>query len=521
MNRAASAPTYCDLLVETLTRNPMRDAFVLGDRRMTYAEAASLVSRTEQVLHQLGVRRGGTVAVLSPNVPEAWIVQAATHLLGARFTGLHALGSIADQVFICDDAEVDVIVVHPKFEATGAAVRDGSASVRHLLTLGPSEAGRDLLRLVETVDARPLAAIEVDEEDTTWLQYTGGTTGKPKGAMISHRAVVQQVQSVAAGWALPERPIYHAAAPITHGAALALVPALMRGGTVVLEQGFDPEQWLTTLAAERVNYAFAVPTMLYTLMDTTDVGAFDTSSLQTLVYGAAPMAPQRIEEAHGVFGPVLFQAYGQSESFGMGTNLRHEEHDPVGRPGLLSSCGRPVPGVTIELLGDDDHPVGEGQVGELCVRSRAVMNGYWKREAETAQALRGGWLHTSDMAVRDDEGFYHLVDRKKDMIVTGGFNVYPKEIEDVLTSAPEVSAAAVIGVPDARWGEQVRAYVVVRPGAAVDAAVLTALVRDRKGPHQTPKMIELVDELPMTAVGKIDKKALRSRHWSPGTRQVN
>jgi fatty-acyl-CoA synthase len=205
----------------------------------------------------------------------------------------------------------------------------------------------------------------------------------------------------------------------------------------------------------------------------------------------------------------------------MSTSLRKDEHDPVARPDLLTSCGRAAAGIRIELLDDDGAPVPDGAVGEISVRSRVIMNGYWKRARETADALRDGWLRTGDMGVRDDGGFLHIVDRKKDMIVTGGFNVYPKEIEDVLTGHESVWEAAVIGLPDEKWGESVTAFVVPRPGMEIDTAALTALVKRRKGTHQAPKRVEVVSELPTTGVGKIDKKALRAIHWVGQNRHVH
>ncbi|ORV51703.1 acyl-CoA synthetase [Mycobacterium europaeum] len=518
---AATGPNYSSLIVEALTRYPTREAFVLGDRRVTYAEAADTTARIQRVMHDHRVGRGCGVGVLSPNAPEVFMTQAAAFLSGARYSGLHPMGSISDHVFLCDDAEIELLVVHPKFAEAAAIIAERAASVRHVLTIGPTGGFPDLLELAGRVAPGPLRALPVDEEEVGWLQYTGGTTGKPKGAMLSHRALVQEVQSLTAGWGLPENPRYLAASPITHAAVLPLLPTLLRGGTVVLQQGFDPDAWLRAVEAERVNYTFLVPTMLYTLLDKTDPGAVETSSLETLVYGAAPMSAARIEEAQEVFGPVLLQVYGQTECMGMTTSLRKDEHDPVRRPELLASCGRPVPGVEVQLLDDAGSPVADGEIGEIAVRSRNLMNGYWKRPDETAAALRGGWLHTGDMARRADDGFFYIVDRKKDMIVTGGFNVFAKEVEDAIAAHADVSAVAVIGVPDEKWGEAITAFVVARPDATIDADQLIASVRARKGPHQAPKRLEIVTDLPMTAVGKIDKKALRARHWADRSRQIN
>ncbi|MDT7681756.1 MAG: fatty-acyl-CoA synthase [Pseudonocardiales bacterium] len=513
--------TYGDVIAEAFGRFAEREAFVDGDRRVSYAESADLTGRIQRLLVELGLGRGGALGALSPNTPEVYFAQAATFLLGARYSGLHPLGSVADHVFLCDDAGIEVLVVHPDFAETGAAIAEQARTVRHLLTLGPAEVGQDLIAACAGMGSAPLRAPVLNEEEIAWVQYTGGTTGRPKGAMLSHRALVQQVQSCTISWGLPERPRYLASSPITHAAVLPVLPTLARGGTVVLHRSFDPEHWLRTVAREKVNYAFVVPTMLYTMLDRADPGRFDTSSLDSLVYGAAPMSPARIAETQDVFGPVVMQAYGQTECIGMATTLRKDEHDPLHRPRLLSSCGRSVAGVRVELLDDDGTAVPHGEVGELSVRSRVLMSGYRGRPEETAEVLRDGWLRTGDMAMRDPEGFLHIVDRKKDMIVTGGFNVFPKEVEDVIAAEAGVSAVAVIGVPDDHWGEAVTAFVVVRPGAVVDPDQLRAAVRARKGAHQTPKRVEIVPELPMTAVGKVDKKALRTAHWSGQQRFVH
>ena len=514
-------PSYADLIAEALTRFPQRDAFVLDERRLTYAQVADLVARTQQLLVERGLRPGAGVGVLSPNVPELFVVQAATYLLGARYSGLHPMGSIDDHAFLVEDAEIEVLFVHPKFAGTAIEVAARVDSIRHVISFGPSEAGPDLLDLCEKAGASRLQVASVDEEEVAWLQYTGGTTGRPKGVMLSHRAMTQEVQTVTASWGLPERPIYLASSPLTHAALLPVVPVLARGGTVVLQQGFQPEAWLSAIETEKVNYAFVVPTMLYTLLDKADPAARDTSSLETVCYGAAPMSPPRLVEAQEALGPVLQQIYGQTECCGMTTSLRKDEHDPAGRPELLTSCGRPVAGVRVEILDDQDNAVTDGEVGEIAVRSRVVMNGYWKREDETAETLRDGWLRTGDMGIRDPEGFFHLVDRKKDMIVTGGFNVYPREIEDVLVGHYSVREAAVVGLPDEKWGESVTAFVVARPGADVDTAALQALVRERKGSHQVPKRVEIVSELPTPGVGKIDKKALRAAYWAGEDRGIH
>jgi fatty-acyl-CoA synthase len=256
------------------------------------------------------------------------------------------------------------------------------------------------------------------------------------------------------------------------------------------------------------------------LLDHPRTRSVDFSRLHSLMYGAAPMTPARIREAIGVFGPVLVQGYGQTEAPNTLLTLTREDHLSQDDR-RLASAGRPYPGITLAVLDDDDRPVTQGQVGEICVRGSLVMSGYWKQPEQTAQALRNGWLHTGDMAWQDEEGYFYIVDRKKDMIISGGFNVYPKEIENVLATHAAVASVAVIGVPDPKWGEAVKAVVVLRPGASTTEAELMALAREKKGPVAAPKSVDFVESLPVTALGKPDKKALRARYWGGQQRAVN
>jgi fatty-acyl-CoA synthase len=512
-----SGISYSALIVEALTRHRDRTAFIQDDCGVSYADAADRTARLRRVLADKGSAKGSCIGALSVNSPDVWMVQAAICLTGAMYTGLHPLGSIDDHVDLCEDAEVDILVVHPKFAEIGAAIFARATNIKHLLTLGPADVGEDLLALCAQAAPEPLTRGGAEEEDIAWLQFTGGTTGRPKAAMISHRAMVQEVFSLTASWRLPLDPRILIATPITHAGVLPILPTLLRGGTVVLQAGFDAERWLAAVEAHRINFVFTIPTVLYALLDHGGLDRFDLSSLETVVYGASPMSPSRIDEAQRVLGQTLLQGYGQTECVGMATSLLPSEHDPANR----TSCGRAVAGALVDVFDEDGQPVPTGTVGELCVRSRAVMSGYWKRPEETAEVLRNGWLHTGDMAFRSEAGFFHIVDRKKDMVISGGFNVYPREIEDVLADDPSVSMAAVIGVPDPKWGEAVKAFVVPRPGAIPDTDALIASVRARKGPHYAPKSIEVVDQLPLTKVGKIDKKALRATYWAGLERAVN
>jgi fatty-acyl-CoA synthase len=258
--------------------------------------------------------------------------------------------------------------------------------------------------------------------------------------------------------------------------------------------------------------------MVYVLLDHPRLDQTDLSSLELILYGASPMSPTRLVEGLERIGPIFSQLYGQTECYPVSV-LRKEDHD-ARRPELFASCGFPIASCSVSLRDEDDNEVDPGEAGEICVRAAHAMEQYWKRPEQTAETFKGGWLHTGDIARADERGYLYIVDRKKDMIVSGGFNIFPREVEDVLSSHPDVAMAAVIGVPHEKWGEAVAALIVVKAGTTPSAEALMQLVKDRKGGPHAPKQVEFVDALPLTAVGKVDKKVLRAKYWAGQARQV-
>ena len=518
-DRLRREATYVDLLLWALDRFPDRVALIEGEREVTYREVRDRISQLATALGRLGFERGNGVMVLSGNLAEALLVGLAVRTLGSWQGALHPLGSVEDQAFILEDSEALGLVFDPAlYESHAAEIAARLPSLKHVLSLGPSSVGEDLSALADAETAGPVTSV-AEADDICSLGYSGGTTGRPKGVVQQHRTVVEMNNLIRTNWQLPHDIRFLAATPISHAAACFVLPTWMEGGTVVLQRGFEPQAFYDAVERHRITLTFLVPTMLYALLDHPATQTADVSSLETVVYGAAPMSPTRLREALDVFGPVFLQLYGQAEAPATVTVLRKEEHD-LDRPHLFGSCGQPVPGVEVALLDDDEGEVATGEVGEICVRGRIVTSGYWKRPELTAETF-GNWLHTGDMATRDADGYLYIVDRKKDMIISGGFNVYPREIEDVLTSHPDVAMAAVIGIPDDKWGEAVKALVVARPGTSVDADALVTLVREQKGKVYAPKSLDLVDELPLTGIGKPDRKAIRARYWQAGERQVH
>lgn len=511
--------TYADMIVTALTRHSERAAFVQDSQAISYAAARDLVARIVRVFHGSGVMNGKTVAVLAPPRAESWLAMAATHLSGASFSALHPLASLDDHAFVCDDAEVHTLVADMEAHGERATqLLERCPSIRQLLSLGPSTDAVDLLDAAVSGDAAQLAT-DVRPDDLCMLIYTGGTTGRAKGVMLSQRAAAMMALNALAEYEIPTRPRYLAASPISHAAGIPMVAVLLRGGTVHLHRRFEPDLFLRSIQSEAISMCFAVPTMVYALLDHPELDAIDLASLETILYAGSPIAPNRLEEALDRIGPHFTQFYSQSEC-AAGTVLTKTAHDPR-VPGRLASCGKPVVYARLSLRSADGREAPCGEAGEICLRSPCVMDGYWRQPDLTVDALRDGWLHTGDMAVRDELGYVTIVDRKKDMVVSGGFNVYPREVEDVLTAHPAVAAAAVIGVPDPKWGEAVKAVVVLRPNAPATDRELIAWVRDRKGALCAPKSVDWADSIPTTPVGKPDKAALRARYWSAEDRSVH
>jgi len=513
---AFEGPTLAEYQRCALLRWRDRECLVGDGLRLTYAEFQAQVNRMVRLLERIGLRPGDGLAALSGNRPELLFVTYAAQALGLRYTALHPLGSEDDHAFILEDAEIHTLVLDvARFGDRGRALAARLPGLG-VAGLGASDFAIDLLAELPGLDDAP-TPITARPHDISVLSYTGGTTGRPKGVVHRHRSVVALVQQELAGWEWPEEIRFLIATPVSHAAGAMVTPTFARGGAVHVLPAFEPEAFLATIERERITATFIVPTMLYVLLDHPALDRFDLSSLRFVVYGGAPMSPVRMRQAIERFGPIFCQLYGQSEAANTITYLSRAEHlDPT----LEGAAGYPVPGNQVAVLRPDGSEADVDEVGEICVRGPIVMDGYWRQPELTEAAFAGGWLHTGDLARRDASGCLFIVDRLKDMVVSGGFNVYPREIEDVLARHPAVASAAVFGAPDPKWGEAVRAVVVRRPGQAVEERELIELVRRHKGAVQAPKSVEFRDALPLTAVGKIDRKALRAPYWKGQSRQV-
>lgn len=515
------------LMAAALKRHRDRPVMHLGETTLTGGETAARISQYAQAYESLGAGRGTAGALLALNRPEVLFIIGAGQTQGFRRTSLHPLGSLDDHAYVIDDAEITTLTIdpNPRFVERALGLLERCPKLEKVLTIGPvphelSHVGHDLAAAAERCEPRPLEAVTLPPDHVVSITYTGGTTGRPKGVIGTAQAMTTMTQVQLAEWEWPESPRFLMCTPLSHAGAAFFVPTVMKGGSLFVLARFDPAEVLRTIEEQRITATMLVPSMLYALMDHPDSRTRDLSSLETVYYGASAINPVRLKEAVDRFGPIFAQYYGQSEAPMVISYLAKADH--LGDERRLASCGRPSAFLRTALLGEDGVPVAPGEPGEICVAGPLLAGGYWNLPEATAETFRDGWMHTGDVAREDEDGFWYIVDRTKDMIVTGGFNVFPREVEDVVAEHPAVAQVGVIGTPHDKYGEAVTAVVVLREGHELTDEVVVEIqqmVKERKGSVQAPKQVIAVDALPLTGLGKPDKKALRARFWT-GDRAV-
>jgi fatty-acyl-CoA synthase len=518
------------LTVGALKRHRDRPVLYLGDTTLTGGQLADRISQYIQAFEALGAGTDATVGLLSLNRPEVLMIIGAGQTQGYRRTALHPLGSLDDHAYVLSDGGATALIIDPvpMFIERAVGLLEKVPSLRQILTLGPvppelADVGVDLVAAAAGFQPTALTAAELPPDHIGGLTYTGGTTGKPKGVMGTVGSILTMTTIQLAEWEWPEHPRFLMCTPLSHAGAAFFTPTIVKGGEMIVLPKFDPGEVLRVIEERRITATMLVPSMIYALMDHPDSHTRDLSSLETVYYGASAMNPVRLAEAIRRFGPIFAQYYGQSEAPMAITYLAKTDHDDT----RLTSCGRPTLYARTALLDLDGNPVPPGDVGEVCVSGPLLSGGYWRLPEATAETFRDGWLHTGDMAREDAEGFWYIVDRVKDMIVTGGFNVFPREVEDVVAEHPAVAQVCVIGTPDEKWGEAVTAVIVLRPGHPRDEDAIAqvteeiqAAVKERKGSVQSPKQVIVTDSVPVTALGKPDKKAVRAQFWEGVGRAV-
>jgi acyl-CoA synthetase (AMP-forming)/AMP-acid ligase II len=505
---------------------PARVAVRDGRRSWIYAELNRQADTVAALLPRAGVGRGDRFATLAANCLEyyAWYYGAAK--AGAVVVPLNPRLAPPEWAQIIDDSGSQLLIARGGLVADADGVRDQLAPGVELLALEATVPGgwHDLKERLDDVEASGPPDPPIDPAEPVVQMYTSGTTGRPKGAVLSHGALTASiVQSSAVG---PDglSGCGHIVAPLAHiGSALTSMLHLAAGGSVYVQEDFDMPEVVRILDEEGVNRTMLVPAMIQALLVfVPDIAERGFADLEQIGYGASAIAPDVLRQAMEVFGCEFTQGYGCTESSGGLTVLGADDHRRalVGQPELLASAGRPAMGTEVRVADEDGRDCPAGVIGEIVARGPQLMTGYWNLPEATAEALRDGWLHTGDAGTFDEDGYLYIKDRVKDMIVSGGENVYPAEVEHVLIEHPAVADVAVIGVPDGRWGEAVKACVVAAPDAEVDPDELLAFCRARLAGFKTPKSVDLLAELPRNASMKVLKTALRAPYWEGHDRRV-
>ena len=503
-------------------RAPTSLALFDGERTMDYATLEGRTNRLANLLrdsHRFD--KGDRVALLVHNRMEVVEVLVGVAKAAMVYVGLNFRMTEPELVSVLSNAEPRMLVTEPEFEALAQRL----AAARGIPVLVLDAGGSYEAALAGASTAFPASANTVFPQDHFAIVYTSGTTGLPKGILFDHAAALQHGTVACLEYEIREDARYLIQIPHNSCVNITIVPTLMAGAAVGFAEsrGFSGFALCDTVERHRVTHTFLVPTMLAMLLEQ-DPGDFPRrlSSITTLGYGSSPIPAERLRTLIAQYGPIFIQLYGMAEIASIGTLLRKQDHVAAlaDKPQLLASCGRPSFATTVRLVGPDGADVGPDETGEIIFGGPHTMQGYFREPDRTAKALIGGWLHSGDVGRIDDEGYYYIVDRIKDLIIRGGYNLAPSEVETVLYTHPAVLDAAVVGIPDEKWGEAVLAVVAFKPGQSATADELLQVCRASKlSSIKQPERIEIVDTMPRNTIGKIDKKAVRERYWT-GSRKV-
>jgi acyl-CoA synthetase (AMP-forming)/AMP-acid ligase II len=486
----------------------------MNGRTRSYAEVQGLSWVIARALARSGIGPGGKVAILSANDPLAFCCVFGIARAGAVWCPVNPRNEAAENRELLDLFDCSCLIFQGAFAPLVARIAPDLPKVTTLVCLDQDAPGAvQFADWVDGLAAEPWEAEQAD--DIVMIAGTGGTTGKPKGVMLTGHNIETMTALTLMSYPFDGRPAYLALAPLTHAAGVLCFPIMTLGGEIVIMPAPDLEGFLELIGRHKITHTFLPPTLIYMLLDHPKLCSADLTSLQCMWYGAAPMSAARLEQAIvGAIGPVMGQLFGQTEAPMMISTMPPKDHrraDGTLATERFASAGRPTPLVTVAIMDDQGTVLPAGQRGEIVVRGPLVMAGYYKDPAATAEVSRRGWHHTGDIGYLDPDNYLYIVDRAKDMIISGGFNVYSAEVEQALLVHPAVLDCAVVGLPDEKWGERVTAVIQPHPGQDVADDELRAFVKARLGSVKTPKQIEVWPDLPRSKVGKVLKSEVKSR----------
>jgi acyl-CoA synthetase (AMP-forming)/AMP-acid ligase II len=531
------------ILAETLTKAlklfPEKQAIVCGGKHWTYQEFCNRINRLSHCLKGFGIKKDDKVAILHPNCHTFLEAYYATPQIGAISVPINHRLSPREIAFILQDSESKILIADLMFKNQIDPIRKEIRGIEKILwtsedkdnpSLSASKDSIDLNyeEVLQQADFNALSEPSINGEDIAQIYYTSGTTGRPKGVMLSHKNVATHALGTIAEIHLTDCDVWIHVAPLFHLAdAWATWAVTWVGGTHVLVREFDAKVVLETIQREKVTLTNLIPTMLNLMVNHPDVGKFDYSSLRVLLSGGAPIAPEVVRKIVETFKCDYIQTYGMTETSPYLTLSILKEHlkklSNEDQLRFKSKTGREFIGVALKVVNEQGKEIkkDEKEVGEIIVKGDIVTKGYWKLPEETKKSIKEGWLYTGDMAVIDEEGYVTIVDRKKDMILTGGENVYSTEVENVLYMHPAILECAVVGVPDQKWGEAVKGIVVLKPGQKATAQEIIQFCKERMTHYKAPKSIDFIGALPRTGSGKIHKKGLRDKYWEGYEKKVH
>ena len=498
-------------------------AYRSDTQQITFKQFDERINRLYSFLLKKGLKQGDRVAILSYTRPEYMEVFGVAEKSGLITVPINWRLKGEELAYQFNDSGAKVLVVQSPFVETLQEIRP-KIGVEHYICIGGKPEGMENYEevLSENVPVEPDG--EIKEDDVVYIIYTSGTTGLPNGAMITHRGQRECSRSMAIEVGIRRVEKHLEGMMLFHiGPRSFLFPIFHRGCTNYLVERFDARRFLEIIEKERITTTELVPTQIAMILDLPDHEKYDTSSLYTIFYAAMPMPVALLKRGIERFGRVFVQGFGQTETGPLITCFCREYHNPYGDEKeirRLGSCGQPAIDVDVKIVDDRGGELGGNEVGEIMARHVWLMKGYWNKPELTAQTIEKGWVHTGDMGYMDEDGFLYIVDRKKDMLISGGENIYPREIEEVLYSHPAVREAAVIGVPGGKWGEEVKAVIALKSGFKATDEEIIEFCKDRLASYKKPKSVEFMDELPKTGSGKIYKKALREKYWKDVARKV-
>ncbi|PBI82992.1 Long-chain-fatty-acid--CoA ligase [Variovorax boronicumulans] len=503
-------------LVDYLDKGAQQGAdspcLTMGDADLSYAQVQRVSWRVARGLQRAGIAPGSKVAVLSSNDAMAFATVFGISRAGCVWCPINPRNEASENAFVLDAFDCTCLVFHSNYAPMVEQMRAQLPQLKALVCLDQKQAFAPAMD--EWLDGLDDAPIDIaPPDDVAMIAGTGGTTGQPKGVMLSGGNLEAMSALTLMGYPFEGRPVYLALAPLTHAAGVLCLPVMALGGRVVIMPKPDLSEFLALIERRRVTHTFLPPTLIYMLLQHPELAQTKRDSLQCFWYGAAPMSAARLEEALDKIGPVMAQLFGQTEAPMMVSMMPPRDHfnadGSVARQ-RLASAGRPGPLVQVGIMNGEGALLPTGESGEIVVRGSLVMRGYYKDPKATQEASRHGWHHTGDIGYLDADGFLFIVDRAKDMIISGGFNVYSAEVEQVLMQHPDVQDSAVVGLPDEKWGERVVAVLQLHAGRSVDAEAIKAFVKSRIGSVKVPKQVEVWADLPRSKVGKVLKKEVRA-----------